>query len=117
VDPSVKNLREWVVLLFLLFCVLDIAGLQYGVTLAQDAAPQPNPDAGQIVSMVHGARGAWVNVYVTTRQILIFQGLLTGAALSLLATLGLIVAHGVRQVRATQAPPARAPAVSRRRKR
>jgi hypothetical protein len=112
VDPSVKNVREWVVLLFLLFCVLDIAGLQYGVTLARDAAPQPNPDAGQIVSMVHGARGAWYNVYVTTRQILIFQGLLTGAALSLLATLSLIVAHGIRQVRA-----ARAPAVSRHRKR
>jgi hypothetical protein len=49
---------------------------------------------------------------VTTRQILIFQGLLTGAALSLLATLSLIVAHGIRQVRA-----ARTPAVSRHRKR
>jgi hypothetical protein len=117
VDPSLKNLREWVALLFLLFCVLDIAGLQYGVTLAQGASLQPNPDAGQIASMVHGARGAWHNIYVTTRQILIFQGLLAGAALSLLATLSLIVAHGVRQVRAAQAPPARAPTASRRRKR
>jgi hypothetical protein len=112
VDPSLKNLREWVVLLFALFCVLDIAGLQYGIMLAEGASLHPNPVVGQIVSMVQGPRGAWYNVYVTARQISIFHGLLAGAALSLLATLSLIVAHGVRHVRANHAP-----AVSRRRKR
>jgi CDP-diglyceride synthetase len=101
-DTSVKNLREWVVLLFCLFCVLDIAGAQYGMMLARDAPLQPNPVIGQIVSIVRGPRGAWYNVYVTERQLWIFQGLLAGAALSLLATLGLIVAHGVRRVRATR---------------
>jgi hypothetical protein len=111
-DPSLKNLREWVLLLFVLFCVLSIAGVQYGMTLAQGASPYPNPDGGQIVSMVQGPRGAWYNVYVTARQYWILNGLLAGAALSLLASLGLIVAHGVRQVRANQIP-----AVSPRRKR
>lgn len=111
-NPSLKNLREWVVLLFLLFCVLDIAGVQYGMMLAQGASSHPNPVVGQIVSMVQGPRGAWYNVYVTARQIWIFHGLLAGAALSLLATLGLIVAHGVKQVRANHAPE-----VSPRRKR
>jgi hypothetical protein len=112
VDPSLKNLREWVALLFLLFCILDIAGVQYGMMLAQDASPHPNPVVGQIVSIVQGPRGAWYNVYVTSRQSWIFHGLLASAALSLLGTLGLIVVHGVRQVRANQAP-----AVSHRRKR
>jgi hypothetical protein len=112
VDSSLKNLREWVVLLFFLFCVLDIAGVQYGMMLAQDASPYPNPVVGQIVSMVRGPRGAWYNVYVTSRQIWIFHGLLAGAALALLATLALIVTHGVRQVRANHAL-----VVSQRRKR
>ena len=111
-DTSLKNLREWVVLLFLMFCVLDIAGVQYGMTLAADASPSPNPILGQIVSIVQGPRGAWYNVYVTQRQIWIFHGLLAGAALALLATLSLIVSHGVRQVRANHAP-----AVSQRGKR
>ncbi len=111
-DSSVKNLREWVLLLFLLFCVLDIAGLQYEMILAQDASPQPNPLLGQIVSMVQGPRGAWYNVYITARQFWILHALLASAAASLLATLGLIVAHGVRQVRA-----AHLPAPSNRRKR
>ena len=38
-DPSVKNLREWVLLLFVLFCVLSIAGVQYGSGLADGASP------------------------------------------------------------------------------
>jgi hypothetical protein len=111
-DSSLKNLREWVLLLFVLFCVLSIAGVQYGMTLAQGASPYPNPDVGQIVSIVQGPRGAWYNVYVTVRQYWILNGLLAGAAVSLLASLGLIVAHGVRQARASHIP-----AVSPRRKR
>jgi hypothetical protein len=105
-DPSLKNLREWVLLLFVLFCVLSIAGVQYGMTFAQDASAYPNPDAGQIVPIVQGPRGAWYNVYVTVRQYWILNGLLAGAALSLLASLGLIVAHGVRHLRASHAPAA-----------
>lgn len=105
-DSSLKNLREWVVLLFFLFCVLDIAGVQYGMMLAQDAPLQPNPVVGQIVSMVRGPRGAWYNVYVTQHQFWIFHAFLAGAAMSLLATLSLIVAHGVRRVRATRNLPA-----------
>lgn len=99
-DPSVKNLREWVVLLFCLFCALDIAGVQYGVMLAANAPLHPDPDVGQVAAMVHGPRGAWYNVYVTTRQLWVFHGLLAGAAAALLATLSLIVAHGIRHVRA-----------------
>ena len=110
-NPALKNLREWVLLLFVLFCVLSIAGVQYGITLAEGASPYSNPDLGQIVSMVQGPRGAWYNVYITVRQYWILNGLLGGAALSLLASLGLIVAHGVRQTRAAHAP------VSSRRKR
>ena len=109
-DPSVKNLREWVILLFSLFCVLDIAGVQYGMTLAENASPYPNPVVGQIVSIVRGPRGAWYNVYVTPRELWIFHGLLAAAAIALLATLGLIVAHGVRQLRAV---PKRAQSVQR----
>jgi hypothetical protein len=110
-DQSLKNLREWVLLLFVLFCVLSIAGVQYGMTLAQGASSTPNPDLGQIVSIVQGPRGAWYNVYVTVRQYWILNVFLGGAALSLLASLGLIVAHGVRHARAVHAP------VSSRRKR
>lgn len=105
-DTSLKNLREWVLLLFVLFCVLSIAGVQYGMTLAQDASSYPNPTTGQIVSIVQGPRGAWYNVYVTVRQYWILNGLLGGAALSLLTSLGLIVAHGVRHLRAGHAPAA-----------
>ncbi len=99
-DSSVKNLREWVGLLFFLFCVLDIAGVQYGMMLAQDAPIHPNPVVGQIVSILRGPKNAWYPVYITSRQLWVFHGLLAGAALSLLATLSLIVVHGVRQVRA-----------------
>jgi len=107
-DPALKNLREWVLLLFVLFCVLSIAGVQCGMMLADGAAAYPNPDLGQIVPMVQGPRGAWYNVYITAREYWILNGLLAGAALSLLASLGLIVAHGVRHLRAAQAP-ARSP--------
>jgi hypothetical protein len=98
-NPAIKNLREWVFLLFALFCVLDIAGVQYGMILARTAAERPNPIVGQIEAIIHGSRGAWQHVYVTSRQIHIFHGLLAGAAASLLASLSLIVAHGVRIVR------------------
>ena len=104
-DVSVKNLREWVLLLFVLFCVFSIAGVQYSIAL-EDAPQSPNPDLGQIMSIVQGPRGAWYNVYITAREFWILHGLLASAALSLLASLGLIVAHGVRQVRANHAPAA-----------
>jgi hypothetical protein len=86
--------------------MLSIAGVQYGMVLARGASAYPNPDAGQIVSMIQGPRGAWYNVYVTVREYRILNGLLCGAALSLLASLGLIVVHGVRHLRASQAPAA-----------
>jgi hypothetical protein len=111
-DTSLKNLREWVLLLFVLFCVLSIAGVQYGMALAGGASPTPNPDVGQVVSIVQGPRGAWYNVYITVREYWTLNGLLAGAALSLLGSLGLIVAHGVRLARASHVP-----AVSPRRKR
>jgi hypothetical protein len=103
VDPSVKNLREWVGLLFFLFCALDIAGVQYGMMLAANAPLHPNPIIGQIESIVRGPRGAWYNVYVTSRQLWVFHGLLGAAALSLFATLSLIVAHGIKQARTARA--------------
>jgi hypothetical protein len=99
VDPSVKNLREWVGLLFCLFCALDIAGLQYGVMLAQTAASQPNYETGQIAAMLGGTRGDSHQIFVTPRQLLILHGVLGAAALSLLISLSLIVLHGVRRVR------------------
>lgn len=106
-DPALKNLREWVFLLFVLFCVLSIAGVQYGTTLADGASPHPNPDLGQIMSIVQGPRGAWYTVYITEREFWILHGLLASSALSLLGSLGLIVAHGVRRVRASAVSPRR----------
>lgn len=106
-DSSVKNLREWVGLLFVLFCVLDIAGVQYGMMLAAEAPLHPNPIVGQIKAIVQGPRGNWYNVYVTARQLWVFHGLLAGAAASLLATLTLIVAHGMRHTRAMRAAASR----------
>ncbi len=112
-DSAIKNLREWVALLFVLFCVLDIAGLQYGMMLARTAAEHPDPDLGQIEAIVHGPRGAWQQVYVTTRQLHIFHGLLGAAAISLLASLSLVVAHGIWLVRSER----RLVLLTRRRKR
>ena len=85
-DPALKNLREWVLLLFVLFCVLSIAGVQYGSGLADGASPTPNPDLGQIVSIVQGPRGAWYNVYITEREFWILHGLLASSAVALNAT-------------------------------
>jgi hypothetical protein len=98
-DPSVKNLRDWVALLFSLFCVLDIAAVQYGMSLARTAPLHPEPLAGAIIAMIQGPRGAWYHVYVTQGQMTLLRTLLGGAALSLLATLGLIVGHGMRVAR------------------
>ena len=58
-DASVKNLREWVGLLFALFCVLDIVGVQYGMMLSHTAALQPDYDTGRIAPMLSGGRGDW----------------------------------------------------------
>jgi hypothetical protein len=102
-DPQLKNLREWVALLFFLFCALDIAGMQYGIKLAATAPSHPDPVVGQIVAVIRGSRGAWHTMYVTTRQESIFYGFLGAAAAALLATLGLIVAHGVLLIRAQKA--------------
>lgn len=101
-DPAIKNLREWVGLLFALFCVLDLAGIQYGLALAQTAAEHPNPLVGQIQAMIQGSRGALHVGYVTSRQAHIFHGLLAGAFSSLLACLAVIVGHGIRVVRANR---------------
>jgi hypothetical protein len=98
-DPSIKNLREWVGLLFCLFCALDIVGLQYGVTLAQTAASQPDYETGQIAALLGGGRGDWHQIFVTPRQLLILHAVLCAAALSLLTSLSLIVFHGMRRVR------------------
>ena len=70
----------------------------YAVIL--EVVAELRPVVGQIEAIIHGYRGAWQNLYVTPRQIHIFHGLLAGAAMSLLASLTLIIAHGVRVVRA-----------------
>ena len=36
-DPVLRNAREWVALFFVLFLVLDLAGAQYGLYIAQSA--------------------------------------------------------------------------------
>ncbi len=115
-DSRLKNLREWVLLLFFLFCVLDIAGVQYGMKLAETASLHPNPVVGQIAAMIHGSRGAWHSIYVTERQELVFYGFLGSAGVALLATLALIVAHGIIHTRTLRAA-ARPAAASARRKR
>jgi hypothetical protein len=74
------------------------------MTLADGASAYANPDTGQIVSIIQGPRGAWYTVYITVREYWILNGLLGCAALSLLASLGLIVAHGVRHLRTGHAP-------------
>jgi len=98
-DASVKNLREWVGLLFALFCVLDIVGVQYGMMLSHTAALQPDYDTGRIAPMLSGGRGDWHQIYVTERELMILRGVLTAAAVALLASLALIVGHGMRLVR------------------
>ncbi len=95
-DPKLKNLREWVMLLFALFCALDVAGLQYGMMLASTAPEHPNPVMGQIVEMIHGSRRLAHPVYVTLGQATTFYAFLAGGAAALLAALGLVVAHGIR---------------------
>ena len=115
-DPRLKNLREWVALLFFLFCSLDIAGVQYGMKLAATAPSHPDPVLGQIVAMIHGTRGAWHAMYVTTRQEAVYYGFLGAAGAALLATLTLIVAHGVLHVRTLRASePARTSSARRKR--
>jgi hypothetical protein len=96
VDPKLKNLREWVMLLFALFCVLDLAGMQYGMILAQNAPDHPQPLMGQIIEMSRGSRSSWRRIYVTSAQFATFYAFLGAGAAALLATLGIVVAHGIR---------------------
>lgn len=113
-DPRVKNLREWVVLLFVLFCVLDIAGVQYGMHLVDISPDHPDAALGQIVALGHGPRNALSYVYVTERQILTFYGFLGASGASLLATLTLVVLNGIRQMQAERHPARPAPIAVRR---
>jgi hypothetical protein len=83
-------------LLFALFCVLDIAGMQYGMRLVHTAPTHPEPRLGQIVEMVNRAGGLSSPVYITSVEAAVFYGLLGAGAAALLTTLGLIVAHGIR---------------------
>ena len=95
-DPRVKNLREWVLLLFALFCVLDIAGVQYEMHLANISPDHPEPVLGQIIALVQGSS----YVYITSRQAMVFYGFLGASGASLLATLTLLVINGIRQMQA-----------------
>ncbi len=96
-DPSVKNLREWVGLLFALFCALDIAAVQYGVNLIGMSPDHPEPALGRTVALIHGARRAWAYVYVTSLQMNVLHAFLGAAAASLFAMLGVVIADGMRQ--------------------
>lgn len=96
-DPALKNLREWVALLFALFLVLDLAGLQYRMQLDLSSPAEPNPALGAVWSLGQSS------IYVTAGQCWAYYGLLGAAGLSLLATLTLIVAHGIRRVRPERA--------------
>ena len=98
-DPALKNLREWVALLFVLFLVLDVAGVQYGLHLAQSSPLEPDPTLGAVWALVQGQRGSYFNIYVTAAQRAAYYGLLGAAGLSLLATLTLIVVHGIRHLK------------------
>jgi hypothetical protein len=95
-DARVKNLREWVVLLFFLFCTLDIAALQYGIMLGATGSAHPNPVVGQIVSIMQGSRGAWRTIYVTPGQGAVFYAFLGAACASLLVMLSVIVTLGIK---------------------
>ena len=103
-DPAVKNLRDWVALLFVLFLALDVAGVQYGMSLARTAPLEPNLALNQIQIMLTDLRGDSYNVYLSPLQLFGYYGLLTAAGLSLLATLSVIVGHGIHQLRINRPP-------------
>jgi len=94
-DPATKNLRQWVGLLFILFLVLDLAAVQYGSHLAQSSPLEPSASAGQVALSLKDIRGHAYTVYPTQPQRLVYYGLLVSTGLSLLATLALIVGHGI----------------------
>jgi len=102
-DPALKNLREWVGLLFVLFLVLDIAGVQYGLHLAGSSPVEPDPDLGAIFAVLQGQHGVYYNIYLTPEQLWSYYGLLGAAGLSLVATLTIIVVHGIRLLRPVRA--------------
>jgi hypothetical protein len=101
-DPAVKNLREWIALLFVLFLVLDMAGMQYGMSLAQSSPLDPDATLSQIPVTLTDLRGDSYNVYVLPTQLFGYYGLFTAAGLSLLAMLTVIVGHGIQQLRAAR---------------
>jgi hypothetical protein len=102
-NEKTKNFREWVVLLFVLFCVLDVAALQYGMMLTDTAGAHRNPVAGQIMEVIHGTRGALLNAAGKGRDLVVFYGFLSGAAVALIAMLGVLVAHCIGRTRAIRA--------------
>ena len=106
-DPALKNLREWVALLFVLFLVLDIAGFQYGMHLAGSSPIEPDPGSGATFAILQGQHGVYYSIYPTPAQLWSYFGLLSAAGLSLLATLTLIVAHGIRRLAPERAARAR----------
>jgi len=109
-DPAVRNLREWIGLLFVLFLVLDVAGVQYGMVLAHSSPQAPDASLRQIAVTLNDLRGDAYNVYVTPKQLFAYYGLLTAAGLSLLAVLTIIVGHGIHQLRiARRHAPAKRP--------
>ena len=71
--------------------------------LARSSPVEPDPTLGEMSALIQGQRGAYYNVYVTPGQLSAYYGLLGAAGLSLLATLTLIVTHGIRQLRPERA--------------
>ena len=104
-DPALKNLREWIGLLFLLFLALDVAGVQYGMVLAHSSPLEPDAFLRRIAVMLSDLRGDSYNVYVMPQQLFAYYGLLTASGLALLAALTIIVGHGIHQLRVTRPRP------------
>jgi len=97
VDAAVKNLREWIVLLIGLFIAFDLAGVQYRMQLSRTAALEPDTLTGRIAELVEGCPDGdgFCSIYVTPDELLTLHGILGAALLALLATLGVIIGHGI----------------------
>lgn len=109
-DPALKNLREWVLILALLFISFDLAGIEYGARLDASASSTPDLSTDRVAALVRSHRADRYFIYVTSKQRHIFIGLGCGAAGALLTLLGVIVVHGMRitdrRSRAEEAPHA-----------